>query len=159
MRETSKLHALLEPSITALGYELWGCVFISQGTYSMLRVYIDSEQGINVDDCERVSRQISAVLDVEDPVAGKYTLEVSSPGIDRPLFELEHFQRFLGSPVELHLHTALNKQKRFKGVLVEVIGNDIVLAIAGEKLVIALDNIAKAKIVPEINIGRREKHS
>jgi ribosome maturation factor RimP len=159
MKETNKLHALLEPSVTGLGYELWGCVFLSQGQHSMLRVYIDSEHGINVDDCERVSRQISAVLDVEDPVMGSYTLEVSSPGLDRPLFKLEHFQRFIGSRVELHLHTGLNKQKHFKGILVEVIEDNIVLAIAGEKIVIALDNIVKAKILPEINIGRREKRS
>jgi ribosome maturation factor RimP len=158
MRET-KLQTLLGPSVTALGYELWGCVFTSQGRHSLLRVYIDSERGITVDDCERASRQISALLDVEDPVTGSYTLEVSSPGLERPLLQWQHFQRFVGSQINLRLHVALNGQKHFKGVLAEVLKDDIILVVENAKVTIALANISKANVLPEIKIGVREKKS
>ena len=103
---TSKLEQLqdiLTPVIEALGYECWGIEYISQGRHSVLRVYIDHENGILIEDCETVSRQLSAVMDVEDPISSEYTLEVSSPGMDRPLFTLEQFAAFVGEQVKIRL--------------------------------------------------------
>ena len=83
-----KIEALLEPTIEALGFELWGLEYLSQGRHTLLRLYIDGENGVTVDNCAEVSRHVSGVLDVEDPITGEYTLEVSSPGVDRLLFRL-----------------------------------------------------------------------
>ena len=93
----SQLETIIEPIVTSLEYDLWGVEFVSQGRNSMLRIYIDRENGISLEDCEAVSRQVSAVLDVEDPIADEYTLEVSSPGLDRPLFKLEQYVALAGS--------------------------------------------------------------
>ncbi|MEN9461286.1 MAG: ribosome maturation factor RimP, partial [Pseudomonadota bacterium] len=99
------LQQLFEPAVTALGYELVGVERLSFGRRgALLRVYIDSPTGITVDDCGRVSHQISGILDVEEPIKSDYTLEVSSPGLDRPLFALEHYVRFVGKEVSLRLH-------------------------------------------------------
>jgi len=86
-----QIQALLEPTVEALGYELWGLEYLSQGRHSTLRLYIESEQGISIDDCAAVSEQVSSVLDVEDPITGEYTLEVSSPGMDRLLFKPDQY--------------------------------------------------------------------
>ena len=94
------IQAIVEPVVTSLGYELVGVEFLMQGHSGLLRVYIDDEDGIQVNDCQRVSHQLSGVLDVEDVIKGKYQLEVSSPGLDRPLFTAEHFERFQG---DLHI--------------------------------------------------------
>ncbi|NAW67473.1 ribosome maturation factor RimP, partial [Photobacterium halotolerans] len=91
-----QLTELLEAPVTALGYELVGLEFIRAGEHSTLRVFIDHENGITVDDCADVSRQISAVMDVEDPITVAYNLEVSSPGLDRPLFRAAHYEQFIG---------------------------------------------------------------
>ena len=79
--------------VSNMGYEFVGCELNRHSGGSLLRIYIDKETGVNVDDCARVSRQVSATLDVEDPIQGRYTLEVSSPGIDRPLFDLSHYKK------------------------------------------------------------------
>ena len=100
-----QLQALLAPVVEALGYECWGVEFLSQGRHSLLRVYIDHANGVLVGDCEKVSRQISGVLDVEDPISSEYTLEVSSPGMDRPLFTLEQFARHAGELVKSKLRS------------------------------------------------------
>src|SRR6185312_2141027 len=120
VRDTAALQELLAPTTAALGYELLGCVYVPQGRQAILRVYIDSPEGITVDDCERVSRQLGAVLDVEDPIRGYYALEVSSPGMDRPLFTLAHFQRFIGAKVNIRLHMPVGERKHFKGVIAAV---------------------------------------
>lgn len=96
---------LLGATIEALGFELWGVEYLSQGRHSLLRIYIDAEQGISVDDCALVSHQVSAVLDVEDPISGEYTLEVSSPGMDRLLFRLDQYPGFVGEVVDVRLRT------------------------------------------------------
>ena len=96
-----QLQALLAPVVEALGYQCWGIEFISQGRHSLLRVYIDHANGILIDDCEKVSRQLSGVLDVEDPISVDYTLEVSSPGMDRPLFTIEQYVAHVGDQVKL----------------------------------------------------------
>ena len=111
----STLKALLQPVVEALGCELWGLQLESGGKRKLLRIYIDREEGIAVEDCERVSRQSSAVLDVEDAISGEYVLEVSSPGMDRPLYELSQYERYIGEDVSLRLRFAYDGRRNFKG--------------------------------------------
>ena len=94
---------LVCPIVAALDLDLWGCELVRQGKYSLIRIYIDKESGIDISDCERVSRQVSAVFDVEEPIAGEYTLEVSSPGLERPLFRLSQFQQYVGDEIQLRV--------------------------------------------------------
>lgn len=140
---------VIEPAVSALGYELVGIEYLPQGRHSLLRIYIDHEDGITVDDCERVSRQVSAALDVEDPIHGQYTLEVSSPGLDRPLFTAEHFRRFAGNEVQLRLHTPVEGRRKFKGLLRGVRDEKVVLEIDGVELLFPLEDIEKAQLVPQ----------
>lgn len=138
---------LITPTIEALGLELWGIEHGSQGKFSLLRIYIDSEEGITVDDCERVSRQVSAILDVEDPISGEYTLEVSSPGMDRPLFTEEQFKRYLGEVVSVRTRGPINGRRKFKGTIVEVSDGTVVVNIDGENYQIPHAEIEKAALV------------
>lgn len=138
---------MLEPTIEALDLELWGIEHVVRGRSSLLRVYIDSEDGVTIDDCERASRQISAVLDVEDPLPGEYTLEVSSPGLDRPLFRIEQYDDFVGDVVSLRLRTPLEGRRKFKGLL-ESVGEDrIVMTVDNESVEIPFQQIEKANVV------------
>lgn len=144
------LKALLAPVVEALGCELWGIDWQSQGRSSLLRVYIDAEAGVAVEDCAKVSRQISALLDVEDPISGHYTLEVSSPGLDRPLYELGHYHRYAGAQVELRLRMPLEGQRKWRGLLVGVEGGEIVLRVDSEnEYLLPIESIEKGNIVPQ----------
>lgn len=151
MRQAAEqLYGLLTPAVTALGYELVGVEHIRQGKHSVLRVYIDSDAGVTVDDCARVSHQISGVLDVEDPVRGEYSLEVSSPGLDRPLFSLAHFERFRGHRVRLVLGTPRDGRRRITGRLEGIRDQQVVVEMDGERLLFTLAEIDKARLVPEL---------
>ena len=141
------LQILLEPAARAAGYELLGCEFISQGKHSVLRVYIDQAAGITIDDCEIASRQISAVLDVEDPIKSEYCLEVSSPGLERPLFTIAHYQRAQGQQAMVNLHTPLAGRRKLRGVIEKISNQQVVLNDAGETFTVSLDNIIKAHLV------------
>ncbi|EIJ43928.1 hypothetical protein BegalDRAFT_3103 [Beggiatoa alba B18LD] len=147
----TKLQALLEPTVTALGYELVGVDRLSQGLSRgiLLRIYIDSAVGITLDDCERVSNQVSGVLDVEDPIKSHYTLEVSSPGLDRPLFTLEHFTRFIGRHVNIRLTKPLGTRRNFVGLLENVQDQQILLVVEGTAYSLPYEQIDKARLVPE----------
>ena len=114
-KTADKIVALINPVIEDMGYELLGVEYVASGKHSILRLYIDSENGIGVDDCEAVSRQVSAIMDVEDPITGQYSLEVSSPGIERPLFTLAHYQRFLGHDISLRLFRPIEGKRNFTG--------------------------------------------
>jgi ribosome maturation factor RimP len=149
IREAASLQAVLEPVIAALGYELLGCVYVPQRGGAILRVYIDSPAGITVTDCERASRQLSAVLDVEDLIAGRYSLEVSSPGVDRPLFTREHFERFIGAKATIRLQIPVGNHKHFKGLILEVTQDAVIVEVADEKLVLPFTNIVRANLLPE----------
>lgn len=144
-----RLESLIEPAIAALGYELVGVEFLSQGRHSLLRVYIDNPAGITVDDCEKASRQVSAVLDVEDPIPGQYTLEVSSPGLDRPLFKAAHYERFVGSEVQLRLKFAVGGRRKFTGRLTGVREGSVVIDVAGEEMIFPLGDIERGQVVPD----------
>jgi ribosome maturation factor RimP len=141
------LTELFEPTIEALQLELWGVEHIQQGKYSLLRIYIDADQGITADDCANVSRQLGALLDVEDPIAGEYTLEVSSPGLDRPLFTAKQFEQFVGSEVSLRMRSAIEGRRKFQGSIVKLDGDNIFLHVDGEDYELPHADIDKANIV------------
>ncbi len=149
VQANKQLQAIIEPAVSALGYELVGIEHLSQGKHSVLRVYIDHEDGISVDDCAEVSHQVSAVLDVEDPITGLYTLEVSSPGLDRPLFTEAHYVRYVGQLAEIRSHSPIDGRRRFKGRLQAVQDGLVVIEVDGVEYSIALDNIEKANLVHE----------
>lgn len=142
-----KLTELISAPVEALGYELVGIEFV-RGRTSTLRIYIDSEDGINVDDCADVSHQVSAVFDVEDPITVAYNLEVSSPGLDRPMFTAEHYVRFTGEEVSLVLRMAVQNRRKWQGIIKSVEGEMIIVAVEGNDEVFALSNIQKANLVP-----------
>ena len=149
--KTQQLDELLEPVVDSMGYEFVGLEYVSQGRHSILRIYIDSENGISVDDCADVSRQLSAVLDVEDPITTEYTLEVSSPGLDRPLFKLYQYEQFAGEEVKFKTLRAQldNGQRKFKGTIDSVDNEkqNIVFMVEGEKLTVPFADIEKANII------------
>lgn len=150
MKAQERLQGLLEPVVTGLGYEWVGLEFLSAGARSILRVYIDRDGGIRVDDCERVSRQVSAVLDVEDVIRGQYNLEVSSPGLDRLLFTPEHYRRFAGSEVRLQLRDLVQGRRKLDGRLVGIdAGEEVTILADGVEYRIPLANVAKARLKPE----------
>jgi len=139
---------LIAPVVTGLGYDFWGCESLGSAHSQKLRVYIDSEKGIDVEDCSIVSRQISAVLDVEDPIVGEYVLEVSSPGIDRPLFYIQQFHRYLGKKIKLRLKVPKDRRRNFAGFLVNTDENSVYLQIDNQEVVLEYDNIHRANVDP-----------
>ena len=143
------LSDIIQPVIMDLGYDFWGYHYISQGKHSLLQVYIDSEDGITVDDCKRVSEQLGAALDVEDPVRDHYVLEVSSPGVQRPLFTLEQYQRYRGHEVSVKVRVLINNQRNFKGKLIEVTDDDLTLEMGEKQIVLPMSGIEKAKLLDE----------
>ena len=110
-----KVFSIINPIVIDMGYELLGIEYVGSGKYSVLRLYIDCEEGVGVNDCETVSRQVSSIMDVEDPINGQYNLEVSSPGIERPLFVIAHYQRFLGYDVCLRTYRPIDGKRNFTG--------------------------------------------
>jgi ribosome maturation factor RimP len=145
----NRLTEMLEPAVAAAGFELVGIEYIRAGKHSTLRIYIDHENGIDVDDCVEVSRQCSAVLDVEDPITNEYNLEVSSPGMDRPLFKPHHYLDHVGEVVSLQLVMPSNGRRNFKGEIVSVEGEMITVKVDGQEYTLALANVKKANIVPK----------
>ncbi|KTD76251.1 ribosome maturation factor RimP [Legionella waltersii] len=139
-----ELVRLVEPSINDMGYELWGCEYLSQGKHSLLRIYIDKSDGIGIEDCQAVSRQVSAILDVEDPIQGNYNLEISSPGIPRPLFSSWQYERYLGHAVDVKVFKPVNGKRKFHGTIHAVNENEIVLDINGEHQELYISNIVRA---------------
>ncbi len=149
MKAQDHLVELLRPVIEGLGYEWVGAEF--DGHQRVLRIYIDSPDGIGLEDCSKVSYQVSGVLDVEDPISGRYQLEISSPGMDRPLFELSQFERFVGELVRLQLSRALDGRRRFKARIKAVEGADIIIEDEGETFTIPFSLVDKARLVPEFD--------
>ncbi len=141
---------LLEPPVAGLGYELVGVELERSEARAVLRIFIDHDAGITIEDCEVASRQIGAVLDVEDPVPEPYVLEVSSPGLDRPLLSADHFVRFAGHPVRLRTTEAMDGRRGWKGRLVGCREGNVVVREGGEERLIPLDLIGKANLVPEV---------
>lgn len=146
-----RLTELFEAPVAALGFELWGIEFIRAGKHSTLRVFIDSPNGVTVDGCAEVSQQISAIMDVEDPITTEYYLEVSSPGLDRALMKIEHFQRYLGETASIMLRLAMNNRRKFKGIIKQIDGEMITITVDGQDMTIAFANIQQANLVPNFD--------
>lgn len=142
------LTALIEPAVEALGYELVGVEYRPSARHALLRVYIDQAQGIGLDDCERVSHQLSALLDVEDPIDVAYDLEVSSPGLDRPLFRARDFQRFAGERARIRLRAPLEGRRNFKGVLRGLEGQQVLVEVDDELVRLPFEQIDQARLIP-----------
>ena len=149
-RQHNELIELLEPVVSALGYEMLGIEYFKQKDGSMLRLYIDNDAGITIEDCTRVNHQVIGVLDVHDPIKEKYFLEISSPGLDRPLFTLAQFQRFLGEKVKVKLHEKIEERRKIKGVIKEVEETAVLINEDGVDYLIPADVIDSAHLVPEI---------
>jgi len=146
-----RLQEMLEPIAQSMDFELWGIEYLSQGKDSILRIYIDGENGVSVDDCAQMSHQASGILDVEDTIAGHYALEVSSPGMDRLLFKLEHYVAFTGSVVKIKLRMPFDGRRNFKGLLKGVEGDEVVLEVDNEEYLLPIDYIDKAQIEPQFS--------
>jgi len=144
-----ELAKLLEPTVVRLGYELADLEVRLGGRGGVVRVFIDKPDGIGLDDCEKVSQAVSAILDVEDPVPGNYDLEVSSPGLDRKLTKVDHFQRFMGETVKVSLRFPKEGRRRFRGTLVSADDENIVVEVDGESHSLALPMIDTARLVPD----------
>lgn len=143
----TRLVEMLTVPVEALGFELWGIEYVHAGRHSILRVFIDAQNGINIEDCAETSRQVSAVLDVEDPITTEYTLEVSSPGIDRPLFTAAHYAAYLGEDAKVQLTMPVAGSRNLKGVISKVEGQMLTLTVDGKDLIVALDNIRKGNVI------------
>lgn len=152
-----QLTEMLDAPVAASGYELVGLEFIRAGEYSTLRIYIDSPNGINVDDCSEVSHQVSAVMDVEDPISVAYNLEVSSPGLERPLFKAEHYQQFIGHEVSIVLKMAVGNRRKWKGDIQSIEGETVKVLVEGQEEEFVLSNIAKANLIPKFQFSQREE--
>ncbi len=144
-----EIEQLLRPTIESMGYELWGCEYLAQGKHSLLRIYVDKEDGIGIADCEQVSRQVSALLDVDDPVPGHYSLEVSSPGIPRPLLGYLHYQRYVGRDVHIKLFKPVAGTRKFFGTIVSANQDKLVLDVSGIQQEFLFSNIVKANLTVE----------
>ena len=147
----SGLVDLVERTVIPMGYEVVGVELAGSGARGrVLRVYIDQEEGITLDDCTAVSHQLSGVLDVEDPIPEHYSLEVSSPGLDRPLFSAAHFERFAGHLVQVRLARLIDRRRKLTGVLKGLRGDAVLVEMDGEELTIPLADVASARLVPEL---------
>ena len=150
--KAEQIQALLAPTVASLGLELLGVEFVPSGHSALLRLYIDAPgRLVGIEDCEAASREVSALLDVEDPIESEYTLEVSSPGVDRPLFSVEQFARFLGEEAKVQLRLPQDGRRRMAGRIVAAADGRVTLAVEGiGELSVAMENIEKARLVPDL---------
>jgi ribosome maturation factor RimP len=149
VQNVGTLEKLIEPVVTGLGYLYVGLQLYPQGKHSLVRLYVDKPGGVTIDDCTLVSRQVGAVLEVEAPETANYTLEVSSPGLDRLLFKPEQFKEYLGKQVSVHLNVAINGQRNFKGILKDV--QDSVISVESDKglMTFSFTDIHEARLLPK----------
>ena len=145
------MQGLLEPTVERLGYELVDLEVRLGSGNGLVRVFIDKPDGVDLDDCEKVSLAVSALLDVEDPVPGNYNLEVSSPGLDRKLTKPAHFQRFAGETVKVQMRFPIEGRRRFRGTLVSSDDENIVVEVDGESHSLPLKTIDTARLVPVVD--------
>ena len=153
MGDVAQLRELIGPAVEAVGVELWGVEYHAGRRRALLRVYIDRLDGVSVDDCARASRQISSVLDVEDPIVGEYTLEVSSPGADRALYTLAHYRQLAGLRIKLRLRLPYEGRKVFVGKLTGTEDDSVLLAVGDEEYVFHVEGIERANVVPEVDVN------
>lgn len=146
------IRGIVEPVLEAMGLRLWGIEYLGQGKHTLLRIYLDKEGGVNVEDCAEASRQISSILDVEEPISTEYTLEVSSPGLNRTLFTLPQFEQYIGAMVKLRLTENFEGRRNFQGQLMSVQDEEVVLVMGEDKFVFPYELIEKANVVSETDI-------
>ncbi|ROO28338.1 ribosome maturation protein RimP [Salinisphaera orenii MK-B5] len=147
-RMSQRLQQLLEPVVNDLGYELWHLESTGAAKSGVLRLYIDSPAGIALEDCETVSHEVSAVLDVEDAGNSNYQLEVSSPGLDRPLANKAHFRRFIGERARVNMFAPVAGQRKFRGVILAVEGDTVDLGCDDQTYSLPIADMAKARLEP-----------
>ncbi len=145
-----ELTKLLEPAVEQLGYELSDLEVKVGGRHDVIRLFIDKADGVGLEDCETVSRQVSALLDVEDPVPGHYVLEVSTPGLDRRLTKVEHFERFIGEDVRVKLRIPISGRINFRGALRAVDEENIEVEVDGESHRLPIATIQSARLIPTL---------
>ncbi len=145
------IRKFVEPVVAALGLQLWGIEYLGQGRHTLLRIYLDKEGGINIDDCADASRHISSILDVEDPISSEYTLEVSSPGLDRLLFTLEQMKQYAGQTVKLRLTENFEGRRNYSGVLKDVVNNELVLVVDDHQYVFPYELVEKANVIAKVD--------
>ncbi len=143
---------LIEPVVAGLGYECVGVEYNSHPKHGFLRIFIDSDQGVGMEDCTKVSHQVSGVLDVEDPISGEYNLEVSSPGMDRPLFKLQQFEQFIGHTVLVNLFKPVNGRRKITGLIEKIEDNDVYLQQDGQVYKVPFQAMSKARLEPDYSI-------
>ncbi|HIC2788169.1 TPA: ribosome maturation factor RimP [Haemophilus influenzae] len=141
------LQEMLQDAVEDLGCELWGIECQRTGRFMTVRLFIDKDSGVTVDDCADVSRQVSAILDVEDPITDKYNLEVSSPGLDRPLFTLPQFERYIGQDIAVHLRIPVMERRKWQGQLERIEKDMITLIVDDQEQILVFGNIQKANVV------------
>ncbi len=158
MATTDRLEELLRPVVEDLGYEYVGIEYASNPKNRVVRLYIDQpETGIGLEDCETVSREVSALMDVEEPISGQYTLEVSSPGVERPLFTAEQFGRYLGEEASVQLQLPMDGRRKFRGTIVGVTEETVQLLVDGQEVELAVSVMAKARLKPDLDALFAEK--
>ena len=150
----ANLMQLLQPTIESMGFELWGIELVSPGKRPTLRIYIDADDGVSIDHCAQVSNQVSGVLDVENPINGEYTLEVSSPGVDRLLFRPEHYAAYEGEVLDIRLRLPVAGRRRFKGFLVAMNDESITLQIDDDEFELPRRSIDRARAFPRLELGQ-----
>lgn len=148
MANIAQLQEIVESAVKSLDLELWALEYSGGGKQALLRIYIDSDKGISVENCAAVSRQVGAVMDVEDPINGEYTLEVSSPGAARGLYKTAHYEKYVGYEVTVKLRYPLDGQRNFKGILTGVENEEIILRIDDEEFLFPVEEIDKANVIP-----------
>ena len=144
-----QLTDLIQPVIEDLGFALWGIEYMPQKSGALVRIYIDHEQGISVDNCADCSREISALLDVEDPINSAYVLEVSSPGLDRVLFNSQQFGLYVGDQARVKLAQPVNGSRKVTGYIKTVNGDDITLVNEAGEYTFNMSNVMKARLQPQ----------
>ena len=150
-RTERQIEESLKDAVQRLGCEIWGVEFFSSGKRSKLRLYIDKPEGVTIDDCETVSREVGDVLDVEGLFGGAYTLEVSSPGLDRILFKAEQFEAHVGATVDVRLNYPFEGRKRFVGLLADVEDARALVRLDDAEYVLPLENVQRARLVPQFD--------
>ncbi len=141
----------MQPVVDELQLQLWGVELISHGRAKILRVFVDNTAGINVSDCAAVSRQLSSLFDVEDPVSGEYQLEVSSPGLDRPLFNEDQYTQFIGHEIKITLRIPFEGRRKYKGLLQAVVDGEVNIVLDKHEYILPIESIEKANIVPRFD--------
>ena len=150
-RKENEIEDLLAPVVQSEDCEIWGVEFLSKGRYSKLRLYIDRADGVSVEDCARVSRRVGDVLDVEDLLTGSYTLEVSSPGMDRILFKPSQYKESVGETIDVRLNFPFEGRKRFLGILTGLDDDEAIVQVEEDEFLLPLENVQRARIVPQFD--------